>query len=44
VLFGLGLRYFSTDNGLSGTIEWYKRLGREDYDEDTFSATVRWEF
>ncbi len=43
-LFGLGLRYFSSDNGLSGNIEWYKRLGREDYDEDTFSATVRWEF
>jgi hypothetical protein len=44
VLFGLGLRYFSMDNGLSGNIEWYKRFGREDYDEDTFSATVRWEF
>ncbi len=43
-LFGLGLRYFSSDNGLSGNIEWYKRLGREDYDEDTFTATVRWEF
>ena len=43
-LFGLGLRYFSSDNGLSGNIEWYKRLGREDYDEDTFSATVRWDF
>ena len=43
-LFGLGLRYFSSDNGLSGNIEWYKRLGREDYDEDTVSATVRWDF
>jgi hypothetical protein len=43
VLFGLGARYYG-DNGLSGNIEWYKRLGRKDYDEDTFSATVRWEF
>lgn len=43
-LFGLGLRYFSSDNGLSGNIEWYKRLGREDYDEDTFAATIRWDF
>jgi hypothetical protein len=42
-LFGLGARYFG-DNGLSGNIEWYKRLGREDFDEDTFSATIRWDF
>lgn len=43
-LIGLGLRYFSSENGLSGNIEWYKRLGREDYDEDTFAATLRWDF
>lgn len=42
-LFGLGARYFG-ENGLSGNIEWYKRLGRQDFDEDTFSATIRWDF
>lgn len=43
-MFGLGLRYFSSENGLSGSIDWAKRLGRADYDEDTFTATLRWEF
>lgn len=42
-LFGAGIRYFG-DNGLSGNLEWNKRLGLEDYNEDTFTATVRWDF
>ena len=42
-LFGAGLRYFGA-NGLTGNLEWFKRLGREDYDEDTITATVRWDF
>ena len=42
-LFGAGLRYFRA-NGLSANLEWYKRLGREDFDEDTITATVRWDF
>ena len=33
-LIGAGVRYFSI-NGLSGNLEWYKRLGRQDFDEDT---------
>lgn len=42
-LFGAGLRYFRA-NGLSANLEWNKRLGREDFDEDTITATVRWDF
>ncbi|HKK15441.1 MAG TPA: autotransporter outer membrane beta-barrel domain-containing protein [Gammaproteobacteria bacterium] len=42
-LVGAGIRYFSI-NGLSGNLEYYKRLGREDFDEDTVSITLRYEF
>ena len=42
-LIGAGVRYFSI-NGLSGNLEWYKRLGRQDFDEDTISLTIRCEF
>ena len=42
-LVGAGVRYFSV-NGLSGNLEWYKRLGRQDFDEDTISLTLRVEF
>lgn len=42
-LFGAGLRYFGT-NGLTGNLEWNKRLGRDDFDEDTLTATLRMDF
>lgn len=42
-LLGAGIRYFSM-NGWSGNLEYYKRLGREDFDEDTVSLTLRYEF
>ena len=42
-LFGAGLRYFGT-NGLTGNLEWNKRLGRDDFDEDTITATLRKDF
>jgi hypothetical protein len=37
------VRYFGA-NGISGNLEWNKRLGREDFDEDTISLTIRAEF
>jgi outer membrane autotransporter protein len=39
----LGLRYFG-DNGLSGTLEYSRLLGRANYDEGSFSANLRWNF
>ena len=42
-LVGAGLRYFS-QNGLSGNLEWNRRVDREDYNEDTFMATLRKDF
>lgn len=42
-LFGAGLRYFGA-NGLTGNLEWNKRLGRDDFDEDTITATLRMDF
>jgi len=43
VLIGAGVRYFGTNN-ISGNLEWNKRLGRDDYDEDSFSITIRADF
>jgi outer membrane autotransporter barrel domain len=43
VLFGVGLRYFGA-KGLTGNLEYNTRLGREDFDEDSFTATIRYEF
>lgn len=42
-LIGAGVRYFNEDN-ISGYFEWYKRLGREDIDEDTFTLSIRIDF
>ena len=42
-LFGAGLRYFGA-NGLTGNLEWNKRIDRDDFNEDTFSLTVRMDF
>ena len=42
-LFGAGLRYFGA-NGLTGNLEFSKRLGRDNFDEDTISATLRKDF
>jgi len=40
---GAGIRYFNA-NGWTGNLEWNKRLGREDFDEDTITITIRGEF
>ncbi len=42
-LFGAGVRYFGA-NGLSGNLEYNKRFGRDDFDEDIFMATLRMDF
>ncbi len=42
-LVGAGVRYFNRDN-ISGYIDWYRRLGREDIDEDTFTLSIRVDF
>jgi hypothetical protein len=42
-LVGAGIRYFNT-NGWSGNLEWNKRLGRDDFDEDSVFITIRGEF
>ncbi len=42
-LVGAGIRYFGTD-GISATVEWNKRLGRDDFDEDRFSLVLRADF
>lgn len=42
-LFGTGLRYFG-NSGLSGNLEWNRRLGREDFREDIFILTLRKDF
>lgn len=39
-LFGAGVRYFGR-NGISGNLEYSKRIDREDFDEDTISLTIR---
>jgi len=42
-LFGAGLRYFGSKN-LTGNLEFSKRLGRDNFDEDTITATLRMDF
>lgn len=40
VLFGTGFRYFS-DNGVSASLDYLKRLSRDDYQEDTLNLSIR---
>lgn len=40
---GLGLRYFGTA-GWTGNFEWSRIVGRQNYDEDTYSVQLRGEF
>ncbi len=42
-LLTLGVRYFDK-NGMSGNIEYSKRLGREDFSEDRVGVTLRVDF
>ncbi len=42
-LFGLGVRYYGS-KGLSGNLEWNRRLGRSNIDEDVFSFSLRADF
>jgi hypothetical protein len=42
-LVGGGVRYFGTD-GLSASLEWDRRLGRDNFDEDRFSLVIRGDF
>jgi hypothetical protein len=42
-VFGAGVRYFGT-TGLTGNLEWNKRVDREDFNEDIFSLTIRMDF
>jgi hypothetical protein len=44
VLFAAGLRYFGANNGISGNLNWTRRLGRENFDEDIFTASIRIDF
>lgn len=37
---GLGVRYFGS-SGVSGSLEWLKTFGRDKFDEDVVTATVR---
>lgn len=43
VLFAAGIRYFN-NAGLSGNFEYSKRLLREDFDEDSLTLTVRYDY
>jgi len=43
ILLSTGVRYFEA-SGVSGNIEYSKRLMRADYDEDRISLTVRIDF
>ena len=42
-LVGAGVRYFGK-NGITGNLEWYKRIDRDNYNEDTFSILLRKDF
>jgi len=42
-LLGFGFRYFG-ESGLSVSAQYDTRVGRSDYDEDTFSINARWDF
>ena len=44
VLLAAGVRYFGANNGISGYLDWTRRLGRENFDEDTFTASIRVDF
>ncbi len=43
ILFGAGVRYYS-DKGISGNLEYNKRLDRDDFDEDMINLSVRVEY
>ncbi len=43
VLLATGVRYFG-DNGLTGSIDWSKRLGRGDIGESQLSFALRYDF
>ena len=43
LLLSLGFRYFG-DDGLSVTGQYDTRVGRDDYDEDTLSFNLRWDY
>jgi hypothetical protein len=43
VQLGLGLRYFGP-HGISGSLQWQRRLGRQDGDEDRLSLLPRAQF
>lgn len=40
VLFATGVRYFQ-ESGITGNLEYSKRLGRDNFDEDRISLTLR---
>ncbi len=42
-MLGFGVRYFSAQ-GITGNLEYNKRLGRDNFDEDSISFTIRGEF
>jgi len=42
-LLSFGFRYFAK-SGLTVSAQYDTRQGRDDYDEDTLSATLRWDF
>jgi hypothetical protein len=44
VLFAAGVRYFGGNNGISGNLDWTRRLGRSNYDEDMFTLSIRVDF
>ena len=37
------MRYFSK-NSITGSLEYNTLLGRQNLDEDTFNARIRWQF
>lgn len=43
ILFATGFRYFN-DSGFSSSFEYSKRFLREDFDEDSFSLSLRYDF
>ncbi|HTT07365.1 MAG TPA: autotransporter outer membrane beta-barrel domain-containing protein [Gammaproteobacteria bacterium] len=43
VLVGAGVRYFGP-KGITGNLEWNKRVSRENFDEDVVTATLRLDF
>lgn len=43
IYFSTGVRYYG-DNGLSANLEYARRFLREDFDEDSFTFTVRYDY